>query len=72
MQSTNKPPKWTEIEAIAKRLGVSDWALRKWAERGNVPGKWHVPIIVESKGKVTARDFVEVAKPAPSEQGAAA
>ncbi len=50
-------PKWPEIEAAARQLGVSEWALRKWAEREVVPGKWHVPIIVQSKGRVSIKDF---------------
>lgn len=57
MSEDSKPPKWSEIEATAKRLGVSDWALRKWAERRSVPGKWHVPLILESKGRITVKDF---------------
>lgn len=57
MQNDAKLPKWEEIEAAGRKLGVSDWALRKWAERGRVPGKWHVPLIVQSKGKISVKDF---------------
>jgi hypothetical protein len=53
-----RPEKWSEIEAAAKELGVSDWALRKWADRGGVPGKWQVPLIVQSKGRLSVKDFV--------------
>lgn len=52
-------PKWPEIEAAARELGVSDWALRKWVERDVVPGKWQVPIIMQSKGKVSLKDFAQ-------------
>lgn len=48
---------WDEIEAAARQLGVTDEALRKWAERGGVPGKWQVPIIVQSNGRVSVSDF---------------
>lgn len=57
MANESKLPKWDEIAATARKLGVSDWALRKWAERGGVPGKWHVPLILESKGRISAKDF---------------
>lgn len=54
-----KIPKWPTIEATAKELGVSDWAIRKWAERGGVPGKWQIPIIMKSKGAVSMKDFAQ-------------
>lgn len=57
MANETKLPKWEEIEAAARRLGVKDGALRKWAERGGVPGKWQVPIIVQSKGRISVKDF---------------
>ena len=64
--SDTKPAKWDEIEATARELGVSDWALRKWQTRG-VPGKWQVPIILQSNGRVSVKDFPQRA----SERGAA-
>jgi len=57
MASEPSHPKWEQIEAAAKELGVSDEAFRKWSERGSVPGKWQVPIILKSKGRITVKDF---------------
>ncbi len=45
---------WDIVAETALRLGVSGDAIRKWRERGSVPGKWHLPIISASKGKVPA------------------
>ena len=46
------PDKWQAIEITAKKLGVSDEAIRKWRERGSVPGKWHLAILDASKGSI--------------------
>jgi len=62
MTTETKLPKWGEIEAAARQLGVTEWALRKWVERGAVPGKWHVPIILQSKGRVSIKDFSGAAR----------
>lgn len=59
MTTETAHPKWEQIEAIALRLGVKKDTIRKWAERGGVPGKWQVPIIVQSKGRVSIKDFAE-------------
>ena len=56
--------KWSEIETVAKELGVSEWALRKWAERGGVPGKWQIPLIVRSKGRLSVNDFLTASEKA--------
>lgn len=57
MATETKLPKWDEIEATARKLGVTDEALRKWRVRDGVPGKWQVPIILESKGRISVKDF---------------
>lgn len=59
MANESKHSKWSDIEAAARELGVSDEALRKWNERDRVPGKWQVPIIVQSRGRVQISDFVQ-------------
>lgn len=48
-----KPDNWQDIQDAAKSLGVSEEAIRKWRERGGVPGKWHLAIIEASRGKIT-------------------
>ena len=58
MAQETKPPKWPEIEAAARELGVKDWALSKWLQRG-VPGKWHVPLMLQSKGRLSPKDFAQ-------------
>jgi hypothetical protein len=55
--STKYPDLWKEIDALAESLGVSDWARRKWQQRGVIPHKWRLPLIEASKGKLTASDF---------------
>lgn len=57
MANESNIAKWDEIEAAARDLGVKDDALRKWAERRRVPGKWQVPIIVQSNGRISVKDF---------------
>jgi len=45
-------PDWEAIAAVARELGVKDEAIRKWRERGSVPGRWHLAIIDKSKGAI--------------------
>ncbi|TIR87336.1 MAG: hypothetical protein E5X05_01170 [Mesorhizobium sp.] len=52
-------PKWPEIEATAKKLGAGEEAIRKWRQRGVIPGKWHVPLIVQSRGRLSVKDFAQ-------------
>lgn len=47
---------WAKIEPLARELGVTDEALRKWRVREKVPGKWQVPLVIQSKGKLTFSD----------------
>lgn len=51
-------PKWPEVERIARTLGVKDAALRKWGQRGKVPGDHALAIIKASEGELTVEDFV--------------
>lgn len=48
---------WELIDLLAEGLGVSYWARRKWRERENVPYKWRLPLIMASKGALSAKDF---------------
>jgi hypothetical protein len=36
--------KWDRIRQAAIALGVGDWAIRKWSQRGKVPPKWQIEI----------------------------
>ena len=53
-------PNWPIVERIAREHGVKDEALRKWGERGKVPGDWALRIIAASKGALKANDFSQV------------
>lgn len=46
------------IEAIAADLGVRFHALNKWRQRGYVPYRWRMPIMVEAtkRGQVLTYD----------------
>lgn len=50
---------------LAERLGVTDWTRTKWKQRGAIPARWHLPLIVESGGMLSASDFMKP-RPAPS------
>lgn len=57
MPNETSIPKWDVIAATAREMGVKEEALRKWREREGVPGKWQVPLIVQSKGQLSVNDF---------------
>lgn len=50
-------PKWPKVTEAARALGVGDWAIRKWAQRGTVPPKWQLAIIKKTKGEIGLSDF---------------
>jgi hypothetical protein len=54
---SKNPNFWQVVYVVARRLGVRDWALAKWRQRGAVPGKWHIAIIQASDGRLTIDDF---------------
>lgn len=53
--------KWKTVCFVAERLGVGNEALRKWRERGKVPGDWHIALIQHSNGRLSMSDFVSPA-----------
>ena len=56
-------PKWPAIESAAIALGVAYSARRKWLQRGSVPHKWRLPILLEARGAVAPNDFLLPAPP---------
>lgn len=43
---------WDLIENIAHELGVTKYATAKWRQRGTVPYKWRLSIVLKSEGKI--------------------
>lgn len=50
-----------KIEEAARKLGASDWAIRKWWDRGGVPAKWQIEIINHDHS-ISLSDFIDAAK----------
>lgn len=36
---------WGSPDAMAKQIGASPWAVRKWRQRNNIPAEWWVDIV---------------------------
>ena len=62
--TNNDRTNWPLIDLIAQRLGVKPDARRKWRQRGNVPHKWRLPIIMASGGNLSPSDFINDMEPA--------
>lgn len=58
MSKENAPAKWKEIVAAAKDCGASDWAIRKWLARREVPPGWKLKIIERTRGRVSLKDML--------------
>ena len=50
--------KWQVIEAYGAKAGANSEQMRKWRSRG-VSAFWQSKLIVLSRGKIKASDFVE-------------
>jgi hypothetical protein len=37
--------RWPAIAGAAKEAGASDWQVRKWRTRKEVPGSWHLRLL---------------------------
>ena len=57
----NPSETWSIIREIALSKGVTEEALRKWKARG-VPGKWQLPIILASGGRLGPADVTLAAE----------
>jgi len=53
---------WSAIEKAALSLGVRKDSVRKWRERGSVPHRWRLPIIVQTGGAIGPNDFLSLVK----------
>jgi len=51
---------WDLIDHLAEKQGVEYWARRKWRQRGHVPHKWRLAIIMASRGRIKPWDFAEM------------
>ena len=54
--------KWKTIRILAMRRGVSSEAVRKWRERNNVPGDWHLILLSEAArtgASLQANDLIQ-------------
>jgi hypothetical protein len=49
---------WDLVELVAEVLGVPYFTYKKWRQRNHVPYKWRLDLILASKGKITADDFI--------------
>lgn len=52
---------WTLIDKAAEALGISEFARKKWRQRG-VPAKWWLPISRQTRGEVPP-EALESSKP---------
>lgn len=41
------PDRWPAIAAAARAIGASDWSVRKWRTRREIPGRWHLSLLRE-------------------------
>lgn len=61
---------WKIIEAEAAALGVSDEAMRKWRERGRVPYRFRLPILIAAEKHGTPIDAAAFDSPPPRRSAA--
>jgi uncharacterized protein YjcR len=40
---------WKRINEVGGRLNVPPATIRKWKHRGNIPAKWHYPLLEAAK-----------------------
>ena len=57
---TKSPIDWDKIDTLAKAIGVSYWARRKWRQRNHVPHKWRWKFIWLSGKTISAKHFDEM------------
>lgn len=59
---SKEPLPWQKITEKARELGAGEWAIRKWAQRGNVPAKWRIDLARELR--TTPERIAPVLEPA--------
>ena len=51
--------KWPVVERVALDMGMKKDTIRKWRERGVIPGAHQIKLINASKRKLAMADFME-------------
>ena len=46
------------VRPLARRLGIAPSTVQRWRERNNIPTDYHVRLIQDSGGAITADDLV--------------
>jgi len=59
----DKLPDWDFINSLAKAQGVSAEARKKWRQRGSVPHRWRLPLLIAANrmGRTIPIDAFQIA-----------